>query len=491
MNFTALSLDRRLGAQLYLQLADRLATAIECDDAAVGERLPAERELAAQLGVSRTTVAAAYRELEARGLVRAHVGRGTYVCAEIEEAGIPFSWRGKLTPSAASAADPAMVDLLRWSSDPNLISFAAGAPALDRFPQETFNEISQLIMQRHGLAVLGHGPGEGQPLLRHAIARRHGVRAEQVLVLSGSQQGLDLIARCLLERGDVVLLDRPGYLGAIHAFRAAGATLVGWDAVRADVAELEDLILRHRPKLLYTTPTFQNPTGRTLGIGQRKDLLALAGRYRLPIVEDDPYRELYFAAPPPPALHDLDSHGTVIRLGTFSKSFAPGLRLGWLVAAPAIVEQLAVVKLRSDLNTPNLTQLVLEEFLSSGQFDRHVELLRGEHARRAALLTAGLTKHLAAGALRARRPAGGMYLWCRLPDGQCARSLLHAGIAAGVAFAPGELFYADVAGGDRLRLCFASVAAEQIEEGARRLGVAWAKLATAEPCLRAQVVPMV
>src|SRR5262249_14216892 len=147
--------------------------------------------------------------------------------------------------------------------------------------------------------------------LRRALARRHGARPEEVLVVSGAQQGLDLVARCLIDPGDAVLMDRPGYLGAIQTFRSAGAYVVGWDAVAADVDELESLILRYRPKLLYTSPTFGNPTGRTLGLAARRALLEMAGRYRLPIVEDDPYRDLHFGAPPPPSLERLDARRLV------------------------------------------------------------------------------------------------------------------------------------------------------------------------------------
>ena len=191
-----------------------------------------------------------------------------------------------------------------------------------------------------------------------------------MLVLAGAQQGLDLLARCLIDPGDTVVVDRPGYVGAIQTFRAAGARLVGWDVVRHDLDELEDHLLRYRPKLIYTNPTFHNPTGWTMPIRVRRDLLALATRLRVPIIEDDMYRGLHFTStPPPPSLHSLDTQSVVIYLSGFSKVLAPGLRLGYLFAAKPIVEQLAIIKQRADLHTQNLAQLVVADLLEDGTFD--------------------------------------------------------------------------------------------------------------------------
>lgn len=228
-----------------------------------GERLPSERDLAEQLGLSRTTVVNAYRELESRGLVRSHVGRGTFVCASAETIDAPFAWRGKVAVGADLGALPSTRNLMRDSSNPNLISFAVLSPAFECFPINDYRRVTDQIIKHHATAALGLAPTEGQPLLRAEIARRLGVKTEQILIVSGAQQGLDLVARCLLDPGDAVIIERPGYFGAIHNFRAAGAKLIGWDAIRSDLGELEDLILRYRPKLICTNPTFQNPTGRT------------------------------------------------------------------------------------------------------------------------------------------------------------------------------------------------------------------------------------
>jgi DNA-binding transcriptional MocR family regulator len=472
MDVGLLALDRGALPVLYRQLSDKLAEAIGRGDLGAGDRLPSERDLAAALGVSRTTAVNAYRELEARGLVRGYVGRGTFVCAApgSEPAGAPFAWRGKMAVGAQRTLDPTLRAIVRAASDPALISFAAGIPALECFPTDIFRETTDRILRRGARSVLSLSPTEGQPSLRRAIATRAGIRPEQVLIVTGAQQGLDLVARCLLDPGDAVVVDRPGYLGAIQTFRAAGAHLIGWDAGQGDLNELEDLLLRYRPKLLYTTTTFQNPTGLTWPLPLRRDLLELTARYRLPIVEDEPYRDLSFGAAPPPSLFALDGGRSVIHVGTFSKTLAGGLRLGWVTANEAIVEQLGLVKLRDDVSTASLTQLVVADFLTSGTFDGHVTALRVEHARRHQAMLAALRRYLSAGSLTCRPATGGLYLWCRLAPGLDARDLFQAATAAGVAFVAGDHFYPDGAGANELRLCFSSVAPPRIDEGVRRLG---------------------
>ena len=322
--------------------------------------------------------------------------------------------------------------------------------------------------------MLRQGATEGQPALREAIADRFGVPADSVLVLAGAQQGLDLLARCLVDPGDAVILDRPGYLGAIQSFRAAGAKLIGWDVLRADVDELEDLVVRYRPKLIYTNPTFQNPTGVTMSIRTCREVLKLAERYRIPLVEDATYRDLYFTQAPPPSLRELDAQNLVIHLNSFSKVMAPGLRLGWLSAAPSIVEQIAIIKQRLDPHTQNLVQFAMARLIRDGSFDEHLTRLRGEHARRAAMMVAAIQRHVPPGVLRFSRPQGGLYLWCRLAPGISSRALLDRALAAGVAFVAGPAFYPDPAGDSELRVCFSSVLPSAIDDAVRRLAASLA-----------------
>jgi 2-aminoadipate transaminase len=462
----------RKSRPLYAHLVGLLESGIASGELPSGSRLPPERELAARLGISRTTVVSAYRELESKGLLRGYVGRGTFVCAAPEPSGTPFAWRGKIASAALRSSDPTMRDAIRHSADTRLLSLAAGEPAIDRFPTDAFQRAIDQVLKKDALATWRHGPTEGQPALRQAIADRFRVPAESVLVIAGAQQGLDLLARCLVDPGDAVIIDRPGYLGAIQSFRAAGAKLIGWDTLRADIDELEDLLVRYRPKLIYTNPTFQNPTGITMPIRMRRELLNLAGRYRVPIVEDGTYRELYFNEVPPPSLHELDTQNLVIHLNSFSKVLAPGLRLGWLCATPSIVEQIALIKQRLDPHTQNLVQFAMARLLGDGSFDTHLKTLRAEHARRCAQMLGAIQAHVPAGTLRFARPQGGLYLWCRVARGISARALLQEALAQGVAFVPGDAFYADPAGESELRLCFSSVVPSAIDEAVRKLATA-------------------
>jgi DNA-binding transcriptional MocR family regulator len=467
-----LSLERqfvRTQRPLYGHLVSLLETAIASGELPSGSRVPPERTLAERLGISRTTVVSAYRELEARGLLRGYVGRGTFVCAAPEPEGTPFAWRGKIAAAALRTSDSTLRDMVRHSSDARLLSLAAGEPAMDTFPNEAYLDAMAHVLRTDPLSAWRHGPTEGQPALRDAIADRYGVPIESVLILSGAQQGLDLLARCLIDPGDAVILDRPGYLGAIQSFRAAGAKLIGWDIARADSDELEDLLVRYRPKLIYTNPTFHNPTGTTLSVRMRREVLSLAQRYRVPIVEDATYRDLFFTEAPPPSLRELDDANIVIYLNSFSKVMAPGLRLGWIAAAPSIVEQMAIIKQRLDPHTPNLTQFAIARLMRSGAFDAHLQTVRTEHAKRCAQMIAALQRYVPAGMLRFARPGGGLYLWCRLTPGASASALYERALSAGVAFVPGSAFYPDPAGDSELRLCFSSVRPSMIDESIRKL----------------------
>lgn len=474
MPLANLTLKRGNGLDLYRQLVGELERAIEAGELKDGERLPSERQLAAQLGLSRTTVVNTYRELESRGLVRGHVGRGTFVCASSEAIEAPFAWRGKVSAETALLNNSATAhDLLRHSTNPDLISFAFLMPALECFPTNEFRRAVDHAIKLHSTEGFGIGPTEGQPRLKRLLARRFRVKPEQVLIVSGAQQGLDLVARCLLDPGDAVIIDRPGYIGAIQNFRAAGAKLIGWDVMRSDLGELEDLILRYRPKLICTNPTFQNPTGRTLPLSERQELLALAARYRVPVIEDDPYRDTALAGSPPPTLFQLDTSNTVISLGTFSKTLAPGLRLGWLLASEFVVDQLALIKGRQILFSGGLEQLAVAELLENGTYDSHLVRLRAEHMERWNVMKRALEQHMPARSLTFNSPLGGLHFWCRLLNGVTSPQLFQLSLSKGVALVGGEVFYADSgAGRHEFRLCFTSVPAGKIEAGIKRLAEA-------------------
>lgn len=471
-----LTLNRGKGSALYVQLAKELENFIASGTLKSGDRLPSERELAKQLGLSRTTVVNSYRELESRGFVRSHVGRGTFVCANSESTDAPFAWRGKVSATAELINSSWTVgDLIRDSSNPDVISFAGLLPALSCFPTDDYRRAMDKVIRSHAAHGLGVAPSEGEWRFRTQIARRFGAKPQQVLIVSGAQEGLDLIGRCLLDPGDAVIIDRPGYVGAIQNFRAAGARLIGWDIVRADLNELEDLILRYRPKLIWTNPTFQNPTGRSLSLKERQELLELTYRYRVPLAEDDPYRDTSLRGAAPPTLFQLDAaNNTVIYIGTFSKTLAPGLRLGWVLASEYIVEQLASIKERQVLFTGGLNQMVLAEFLENGTYEDYLTRLKVEHTKRLNVMIRSLRQYFSAASLAINSPAGGLHVWCHLSGEVESRQLARHALSRRVVLANGEMFYPDNGAGVReFRLCFTSMSAVKIEEGVKSLSDAF------------------
>lgn len=490
MDFSKFKFRNGSSNPLYSQLLEALESAIGSGALVIGTRLPSERAMADQLKVSRTTVMTAYRELEARGLIHSHVGRGTFVCASPEGTGAPFAWRGKVSRTASLLNNSPLRHIIRDTNRRDLISFAAGSPALEIFPVKVWQSLAAQALREKPEEVLCHGPTAGLPRLRQAIANRFGTKPDRVLILSGSQQGLALITRCLLDPGDAVIIDRPCYVGAIQLFRAAGAHLIGWDIMRADMGELEDLILRHRPKLIFTNPTLHNPTGRVLSLRERKELLKLAVRYRVPLLEDDPYRETYLDGQPPPTLYHLDEHDIVIHLSTFSKVLAPGLRLGWLTAPEYIVDQLALIKQREILFTEGIGQYTLAAFLQSGSFDDHLVRLRTEHARRQSTFHRAIKRYVPAGLLKFEVPPGGLYFWCRLDQSLNSWQWSQRALAEGVAFTSGEVFYADTVNSQQARFCYAWLPPEKIEAGVRRLAEVM-KSASPSPVHEHSEIPLV
>lgn len=475
MDYTTIELDRNQDTALYLQICDALVDAIDRNALNPGERLPSERDLSAQLGVSRTTVISAYDELRARGLVRGQVGRGTFVDARPDHTGAPFAWRGKVSLGALRTLDPTVGWITSAASDTSVISFAGALPAIDIFPVDQLQATVATVLERYPTRALTLAPTEGLPELREAAARFVGARQEQILVVSGATQGIDLVARCLLDPGDTIIVDRPGYLGALQIFRSSGANIIGWDIERADLDELEDLVVRYRPKLLYTNPTFQNPTGRVLRRGLRRDLLDLANRYRLPILEDEPYRELGFdgpggAPPPPPTLFSLDRNALVIHIHTFSKTLAGGLRIGVVAAAEEIIDQLALFKQRSDVTSPSIEQFAVARMLTGDFFAQHMKRLRAEHERRARHMLDALDEHVPAGLLAIEPVTGGLYLWLTMRNRLDSRELLRRARAEGIVFVPGDTLYADGTGRNQFRLCYSAVPPAMIDEGIAKLG---------------------
>jgi len=480
-----ISLDRENTMPLYRQIVAQVIARIEDGSLPVGTLLPPERKLADRLQVNRTTVVTAYRDLVATGMVEARVGRGTWVSDAVMDGANPpqpFAWQTLFSATTERMRDPVMRDMLAAMHQPGTIAFGTGAPAPELFPVDQFRQAMNEALGLQGTDLFVYGAVQGSLPLREALVAwmaRGGIRttAEQVVVLHGSQQGLDLIARVLLEPGDAVVVESPTYLGALPVFRGAGVRLLpvalDHDGMRMDL--LEQILARHRPKFIYTLPTFQNPTGVTMPLARRHALLALAARYGVPIVEDDPYGELAYGDDPPPRLAALDRRGLVIYLSTMSKLFLPGLRLGWLTAPPPVAEAVTLVRQSVDVHPNSAMQHILQTFLARGWLAEHVATLRPAYRERRDAMLAALDRMAPAG-MTWSEPAGGYFIWCRLPGGMRARTLAVEATREGVSFVTGESFSPSGGERDAIRLNFTGTSPAEITEGIRRLTVAIRRL---------------
>ncbi|PYM60025.1 MAG: PLP-dependent aminotransferase family protein [Candidatus Rokuibacteriota bacterium] len=468
---------------LFLQIKRHVERLIADGILGPGTKLPATRDLARTLGVNRTTIATAYDALVADGWARAHVGQGTFVAdraaprpAERPAAG-PLAWEGSFSRGVRRLLD----DIRRRtgpdvSVGPGLVSFLGASPDPTLFPTEEFRRALNHVIKREGAALLEYHPVAGYAPLRRYLAAwlvRHGieVREDEVLVVNGSQQGLDLIARALIDPGDVVLIEEPTYPGAIQVFAAAQAELVpvpvGPGGLRVDVAAT--LIEKHRPKLLYCQPSGQNPTGVSLDPAARLALLDVAVRHRLPIVEDG------FGAPGEAEgarapLRALDRHGLVIHLGTLSKVLFPGLRVGWMVVPGPLAAPLLRIKQLADLNTGALLQAAVFRFCQGRRLERHARLIRAEYRSRRAALLGALERGLVPESAWSVPDESAFSLLLTLPEGVDAAALLPRAIDRGIAYAPGSFFFLGERGARALRLAYAALPGPRIDEGVRRLG---------------------
>jgi 2-aminoadipate transaminase len=379
-------------------------------------------------------------------------------------------------------------ELLKLTQRPEVISFAGGLPAPELFPIERFQQVCRRVLAEKGACALQYGTTEGYAPLREMIAgnmARYGIvaAAENVLITSGSQQALDLIGKLLVNPGDRLLVEAPTYLGALQAFDVYGAEYVSVpiDDDGVQTWRLEEA-LRSGPKFMYILPNFQNPGGVTLSEGRRHELVLLADRYGIPIIEDDPYGQLRYEGEHLSPLIVADREnlrrddgyrlGNVIYLSTFSKTLAPGLRLGWIVAPPEVVSKLVQLKQGADLHTSTFVQVVAHEVARDGFLDEHVKKIRQVYRERRDAMLAALQEFFPP-EVTWTHPAGGLFLWVTLPVNIECKALFQAALQQDVAFVPGDSFYATGDEGPRhMRLNFSNAPPERIREGIRRLSVA-------------------
>ncbi|MFQ5789545.1 MAG: PLP-dependent aminotransferase family protein [Acidobacteriota bacterium] len=469
-----LALDRASSVPLYQQVREGIARAIREGKIPPGTRLPASRELAQRLQVNRTTITTAYDSMAAEGLVRRRVGQGTFVLGGPRRAVPPsVTWPFSRAVEAVSR-QPRPPAALATHPDP--VDFASLVPDEELFPIEPFRKVMNAVLRRDGKQLLQYGSVSGYTPFRECIAERLNrrgvaVTVEDVLIVNGSQQGLDVVFRTLLDPGDMVAVESPTYSAVLPLLAQYQAQLkpVPMSQKGMDLNALETALVRRPVKLIYTMPTFQNPTGITMDLDSRRKLLDLTRRYQVPIVEDDFDPELRFGGKALPPLKALDEAGLVLYLGTFSKGLFPGLRLGWIVAPPAVVEALRRTKMFADYHTSALLQAGVLEFCRRGHYDDHLRRLAGIYREKSQHLVRAMSRHFPP-EVSWTAPEGGYAFWISLPEGVSAEALLAESEGQGVLFTPGNHFFLGGEGERFFRLSISRVPAHRIEEGVRRLG---------------------
>ncbi len=396
-------------------------------------------------------------------------------------------WAHRYAQRTKTAKSSIIRELLKLTQRPEVISFAGGLPAPEVFPVARFQEACHRVLQTQAAVALQYGPTEGYRPLRELIVAhmaRYGILAtvDNILITSGSQQALDLIAKLLINRGDRILVESPTYLGALQAFDLMGAeyVTVPIDNDGLQTCEMEQA-LRSGPKFMYILPNFQNPGGVTLSRERREQLVQLSDKYGIPIVEDDPYGQLRYEGEHQPPLVVLDrinvardsgyKLGNVIYLSTFSKVLAPGLRVAWIVAPPDVIAKLSQLKQSTDLHTSSFAQMVIYEAARDGFMDEHVKLIRKTYKERRDAMLESLADYFPP-EVSWTHPHGGLFLWVTMPAGIDSRKLLDTALRQDVAFVPGEPFFPNGDAQSHMRLNFSNAQPEMIREGIRRLSIA-------------------
>ncbi|ETT56531.1 PLP-dependent aminotransferase family protein [Paenibacillus sp. FSL P4-0338] len=454
-----------------------------------GMRLAPQRELSRQLGVNRSTVVTALGQLTALGLIEGRRGGGTIVTgvrstlpasggsagqsgeageAEPSERQRSGNWNDYVEEGIHYPNLPTIQDINRLEYKPGLIRLGTGEPAPGLLPGAAMNEVLAGLAQRI-LPPLSYEEPLGNPALRTAVSRllaRSGITAgpDSILITSGALQGLQLIALGLLPRGTSILLEKPSYLYSIHAFQSAGVKFSGLPMDERGLIpdQLAAEAVRSKAAMLYSIPSFHNPTGILMDAGRRRELMEVTGRLGLPILEDGAYQELWLDVPPPPPLKALDYEGRVLHLGTLSKAVSPGLRIGWIAGPEPVVRRLADIKMQSDYGASSLSQLAAASWLTGGYHEEHLQVLRSRlRARRSHMLE--LLQLHCTGLATWNVPSGGFYIWLSLHQAVPPRKLFTAALRAGLLLNTGDLY--DRSDVRHLRLSYAYASAAELEQG--------------------------
>lgn len=369
-------------------------------------------------------------------------------------------------------------EVLKFCIQPDIISFAGGLPAAELFPLDKMIAVDTAIYCKDGKAAVQYGTTEGIERLREQIAERMkkafqvDCSKDDILITSGSQQGLSILGQIFLNKDDIILVESPTYLGAINAFRINFPKFVEVPTDEKGVIpeKLEQIIEENKEhiRLMYVIPEFQNPTGVTWPVERRKAFMDIINKYDFPVIEDDPYGELRYDGDPVPSLKSLDTKGNIIFLGTFSKIFMPGLRVGWMVANPAIIDKANKMKQACDLQTSSFSQRQCSFFMDMFDLDEHVETIKKLYAKRRTLMCKCIDEYVPEG-ITYTYPEGGLFTWVTLPEWMDAKELMPKVVAKKVAYVPGGPFYPNGGNANHFRLNYSCMPEDKIVEGMKRL----------------------
>ncbi|USB33697.1 PLP-dependent aminotransferase family protein [Paenibacillus sp. YPG26] len=469
--------NRQSNVPLHLQIEQHIKESIASGEWPVGTRLPSQRSLAASFGVNRSTVVTALDELNAAGLLEGNRGGGTRVVSGtwgILAAAKPPDWNAYVSSSIHRPNLPAVQEINRAEFQPGIIRLGTGELSPELLPQAGMQRLLQTMAQ-HRAPDLGYGEPGGDLGLRELIAERLrtlGISASprSILIVSGALQALQLVSLGLMQPGSSVLLERPSYLYSVPVFQSAGMKLRG---IPMDAEGIRDPLIASYARqssgaLLYTIPSFHNPTGILMSEARRQKLLDACSELSLPVLEDDVYRELWLETPPPLPLKSLDKKGMVVYMGSLSKMVSPGLRIGWIAGPEPVIDRLADLKMQTDYGSSQLSQWAAREWFSSGMHEEHMSSLRGMLRARRDAAAAMLDRHM--GDLAEwQLPQGGFYIWLKLYNAPAPRLLFEAALKEGILLNPGHLY--DPEAIDCLRLSYAYASMDELERGISRLAV--------------------
>ncbi len=472
-------INRESKTPIYLQIKKQIEHQIAVGKLPANFILPAERTLSTKLGVNRSTVVKAYMELKADGLVESRIGSGTVVLAPLtkdiaqEKMYIPpLRWGQFESKRSARSGEQTINNILSVFEKERIISFASGISSEDACDINLMKNLNTQIIQKYREKLFMPTPVDGSIDLKTAIKayiQENGINAgtKQIMVTSGSQQSIEFFARTIIEPGDVVLVEEPTYIGAIQAFESYDAKIIGIpmddEGIRLDI--LESCLVKYRPKFIYTQPNFHNPTGISMSLERRKGLLKLAYYYNLPILEDDPYGELYYSGNQLPSLKSLDNNDYVVYLSSFSKTISFSLRVGFVVASENIIGRFIQFKQITDIQTSTHSQFIINEFLNGGHMGPHIDYLRRIYKSKRDLMLNELNKGNLDG-MTITVPKGGYFIWLRLPDYIRMNEFVKGLADKGVVVMLGDIFYPGYSiDGNYIRLNFSYPSEKDIKEG--------------------------